>query len=88
MASSVCGITPSSAGHHQHHDVGDLGAARAHAPVNGFVARRIDEDNVLAVFLHVIRADVLRDPAGFSAGHIGQTNRVQQLTSCRDPRAP
>jgi hypothetical protein len=51
--------------HHQHHDVGDLGAAGAHAGER-FVAGRIDEDDLAAVFLHLIRADVLGDAAGFA----------------------
>ena len=51
--------------HHQHHDIGDLGAAGAHAGER-FVTRRIDEDDLAAVLLDVIRADVLRDAAGFA----------------------
>ena len=35
-------------GHHQHHDVGDVGAARAHRG-EGLVARRVDEGDLLAV---------------------------------------
>ena len=42
------------------------------------MTRRVDEDDVLAILLDVIRTDVLRDPAGFSVGYIGQANRVQQ----------
>ncbi len=34
--------------HHDHHDVGDLGAARAHARKR-FVARRVEEDDFAAV---------------------------------------
>ena len=63
--------------HHQHHDVGDLGAAGAHAG-EGFVAGRIDEDDLAAVLLHVIGADVLRDAAGFLAGHVGYADGVEQ----------
>ena len=52
-------------GHHQHHDIGDLGAAGAHAGER-FVAGRIDEHDLAAVLLDVIGADVLGDSAGFS----------------------
>ena len=63
--------------HHQHHDIGDLGAAGTHAGER-FVTRRVDEDDLLAVLLDVIRADVLRDAAGFSAGHVGQADGIEQ----------
>ena len=63
--------------HHQYHDVGHLGAAGAHAGER-FVARGIDKDDFAPVFLHVIRADVLGDPARFFAGHIGFADGVQQ----------
>ena len=52
--------------HHQHDDVGDLGAAGAHAGER-FVAGRVDEDDLAAVLLDVIGADVLRNAAGFAA---------------------
>ena len=57
-------------GHHQDDDIGDLGAARAHASER-FVAGRVDEDDLAAVLLDVVRADVLRDSAGFALGHVG-----------------
>ena len=63
--------------HHQHHDIGDFGAARTHAGER-FVARRIDEDDLAAVLLDVIRADVLRDAAGFSFGDVGLPDGVEQ----------
>ena len=63
--------------HHQHHDVGDLGAAGAHAG-EGFVAGRIDEDDLAAVHLHVIRADVLGDAAGLARRHVGFADGVEQ----------
>ena len=63
--------------HHQHDDVGDLGAAGTHAG-EGFVTGRIDEDDLAAVLLHVIGADVLRDAAGFLLGHIGHADGVEQ----------
>ncbi len=63
--------------HHQHHDVGDLGAAGAHARER-FVAGSIDEDDLLALHLHLVGADVLGDAAGFAAGHVGLADGVEQ----------
>ena len=54
-------------GHHQHDNVGDLGAAGAHGRER-LVARRVDERDLLAVDLHHRRADMLGDAAGL-AGH-------------------
>ena len=45
------------------------------------VTRRVEEDDVLVVLLadrHEIRADVLRDAAGFALGDAGRPNRVEQ----------
>ena len=71
-------------GHHDHHDVGDLGAAGAHAG-KGFVARRIEEDDLAAggrrAFLgelHLVGADVLGDAAGFACCHVGFADGVEQ----------
>ena len=64
-------------GDHQHDDVGDFRAARAHARER-FVARRIDEHDLAAVDVNHGRADVLRDSAGFSRGHFGFANGVEQ----------
>jgi hypothetical protein len=58
-------------------DVGHLGAAGAHERER-FVAGRIEEDDVPAVDRHVVRADVLRDAAGFPFGHARLANRVEQ----------
>ena len=63
--------------HHQHHDVGDLGAAGAHAGER-FVAGRVDEDDLAAVQLHVVRADVLGDAAGLARRHVGFADGVEQ----------
>ena len=63
--------------HYQNHNVRYFGAAGTHAGKR-FVARRIDEDDLIAVLLHVIRANVLRNTAGFPARHIRRANRVQQ----------
>ena len=72
---------------HQHHDIGDLGAAGAHAGER-FVARRIDEDDLLAVLFDVIRADVLRDAAGFLARRRSPGGWHRAAKSCRDRRGP
>ena len=63
--------------HHQHDDVGDLGAAGAHAGER-FVAGRIDEDDLAAVHLHLVGADVLGDAAGFARRHVGFADGVEQ----------
>ena len=62
---------------HQHHDVGDLGSAGAHAGER-FVAGRVDEHDVAAVLFDAISADMLGDPAGFFIGHMGQPDGVEQ----------
>ena len=62
---------------HQHDDVGDLRAARAH-PRERFVTRRIDEHHRAIVHHDLVRADVLRDAARFSRGHVRFANGVQQ----------
>jgi hypothetical protein len=60
---------------HQHHDVGDIRAARAHSGERG-VARRIDKRNLVAVVIDAVRADVLRNPAGFASCNARFSNRV------------
>ena len=64
---------------HQDHDVGHLGAARAHRGERG-VARGVDEGDLLAAFRrgHLIGADMLGDAAGFAGDHIGMAQRVEQ----------
>ncbi len=62
--------------HHQHHDVGDFGAARTHARER-FVAGRVDEHDFAPVLLDVISADVLGDAARFLFGDIGDANGVE-----------
>ncbi len=42
------------------------------------MARGVEEGDGLAVDLHLIRADVLRDAAGLAGGHMGVADRVQQ----------
>ena len=63
--------------HHEHDDVRNLRAARTHARER-FVARRIDEDDAASVDVRFVRADVLRDSAGFAGGHFGFADRVEQ----------
>ena len=62
---------------HQNDDVGDLGAAGAHQRER-LVARRVEEHDVAAVDGDVIRADVLRDAAGFAFGDARLADGVEQ----------
>ena len=64
-------------GDHQHDDVGDLGAARAHRSER-LMAGSVDERDRAAVGLDGVRADVLRDSAELARGHVGVANRVEQ----------
>ena len=65
-------------GDHQHHEVGDLGAARAHRGEGG-VARRVDEGDFRARRRrHLIGADVLGDAARFAGDDIGGADRVEK----------
>ena len=63
---------------HQHHDIGDLGAAGAHRGERG-VARRVDEgDLAVGRRVHLVGADVLGDAAGFAAHDVGRADGVEQ----------
>ena len=63
---------------HQNHDVGHLGAARAHRGEGG-VAWSIDEGDELAVRCrHLISADMLGNAAGFARHDIGVADGVEQ----------
>ena len=65
-------------GDDQHHDIGDLGPAGAHRRER-LVAGRVEEgDPLTSRQLHVIRADVLGDPAGLAGDHVRLANVVQQ----------
>ena len=64
-------------GHHQDHDVGDVGAARAHGGEGG-VARGVQERDGAARGLDMVGADVLGDAAGFAGRHLGAADVVQQ----------
>ena len=64
--------------HHQHHDVGDLGAARAHLAERG-VARRVDEGHRMAgADVDLIGADVLGDAARLARRDVGIAQRIEQ----------
>src|SRR3954468_13218157 len=65
-------------GHHEHRDVGRLGAAGAHGGER-LVARRVEEGHLAAVpHVHLVGADVLRDAARLGADHRRLPDRVQQ----------
>ena len=62
----------------QNDDVRHLGAARTHGGER-FVARRIDERDLVAVRgFDLIRADMLRDAAGFARDDIRGPDRIEQ----------
>jgi len=52
---------------HQHHDVGDLGAAGAHRGEGG-VARGVEEGDRFVVVVDLVGADVLGDAPGLAGG--------------------
>ena len=60
---------------HQHNDVCDIRAARAHCGERG-VPRCIDKRNLVAVMINAVRADVLRNPASFASCDARLSNRV------------
>ena len=69
---------------YEHNDVGCFRAARTHASKR-FVAGRIQEHNLapegrraLVLYGNLVRADVLRDSAGFAFCDAGGTDRVEQ----------
>ena len=74
-------------GDDEHDDVRRLRAARAHRGER-LVARRIEEDDRLAVGLDAIRADVLRDAAGLAGGDVRLRGSRRGGTSCRGRRGP
>ena len=63
--------------HHQHRNVGGLGAARTHRREGG-VARRVDEGDLLALQLDLVGADVLGDAARFAGHDVGVADGVEQ----------
>jgi hypothetical protein len=74
-------LHPVVGSHHQNGNVGDAGAASAHGG-KGLVAGSIQENNApllaFEVHVHVVSADALGDPAGFSLGHIGVADGIEQ----------
>ena len=68
---------PVVGGNNQNHNIRHLRTAGAHAGER-LVTRRIDEDDLAIVLLDVVRADVLRNAAGFPSGHVGLTDCVKQ----------
>ena len=72
----------------EHDDVRHLGAAGAHRR-EGFVARRIDERDLVAVRRRdLIGADVLRDAAGLAGHDVRLSEWHRAATSCRGRRGP
>ena len=63
--------------HHQHHDVGGLGAARAHGG-EGRVAGRVQEGDDALARLHLVGADVLGDAAGLPGRHLGAADVIEE----------
>src|SRR5262245_28544492 len=60
---------------HQHNDVSDVRATRSHGGECG-VSRRVDKRDLVAVVIDAIRADVLRNSAGFASCDLRFSNRV------------
>ena len=63
--------------HHDHRDVGDLGAAGAHGGER-LVARGVEEGDRVVVVVHLVGADVLGDAAGLAGRHLGLADGVEQ----------
>ena len=64
-------------GDDEHGDVGHLRASCAHGGER-LVARSVEKGDLPPVVLHLIRADVLRDPARLRLDHRGLADRVEQ----------
>ena len=64
-------------GHHQYHDVSDLGPTRSHGG-EGLVTRRVDEGDRMPVPFDLVRADVLGDPTGLAGNDVGRSDAVEQ----------
>ena len=65
-------------GDHQHDDVRDPGAACTHRG-EGLVTRRIDERDLPVARVHLVGADVLRDPSELAGDHVRGPDRIEQL---------
>ena len=77
IASTVCGMTPSSAATTMTTMSVTFGAAGAHRGER-LVAGGVEEADRLAVVVDLVGADVLGDPAGLAGGDLGLADRVQQ----------
>ena len=64
-------------GHHEHHDVGRLGAAGAHGGER-LVARGVDEGDRAVVLDHLVRTDVLGDATGLTRDDVRLADAVEQ----------
>ena len=64
--------------HDQHHDVGDIGAARAHRS-KSLMTRRVDKGDLLAAFQgYAISADMLSNAAGFASCNVRLAQRIEE----------
>ena len=64
-------------GHHQDGNISNPGAAGADGG-KGFVARRVQKGDFVALIVHLVSADVLGNAADFPVGHMGAADGVQQ----------
>ena len=86
---------PVVGGDHQHDDIGDVRTTCAHL-AERLVARSIEEgDQLAALGLDLVGTDMLGDPAGLAADHIGPAQRVEHaglavidMAHDRDHRGP
>ena len=62
---------------HQHHDVGDLGAAGAHLGER-LVTRRVEERDLAVAHRHLVGTDVLGDATGLTGDDVGVADAVEQ----------
>ena len=79
MADSLFGLGHDAVigGYDQHGDVGNLSAARSHGGER-FVPGGVEEGDKAVVVVDLIRADVLRDAAGFAVHDVGLAYGVEQ----------
>ena len=87
IASSVWGMTPSSAATTTTAMSVTLRAAGAHRRER-LVARRVEEDDALAVVGDLAGADVLGDAAALAGRDLGRRGSRRAGSSCRGRRGP
>jgi len=63
--------------HHQDHDVSGLGTAGTHGGKSR-VARGVEESDHAPRGIHVVGANVLGDTTGFTGGHAGGADMIEQ----------